>query len=68
MGVLADLVSVFTKAGVNIEQINTKNIDSTFASFDLEVDVEDLEELNNIMLKVRSKKITTSCVRLINEK
>ena len=43
-------------------------IDSTFASFDLEVDVEDLEELNNIMLKVRSKKITTSCVRLINEK
>jgi hypothetical protein len=34
----------------------------------LEVDVEDLEELNNIMLKVRSKKITTSCVRLINEK
>ena len=68
MGVLADLVSVFTKAGINIEQINTKNIDSTFASFDLEVDVEDLEELNNIMLKVRSKKITTSCVRLINEK
>ena len=24
MGVLADLVSVFTKAGLNIEQINTK--------------------------------------------
>ena len=29
---------------------------------------EDLEELNNIMLKIRSKKITTSCTRLINEK
>ena len=68
MGVLADLVSVFTKAGLNIEQINTKNIDSTFASFEMEVDVEDLEELNNIMLKIRSKKITTSCTRLINEK
>jgi guanosine-3',5'-bis(diphosphate) 3'-pyrophosphohydrolase len=68
MGVLADLVSVFTKAGINIEQINTKNIDSTFASFEMEVDVEDLEELNNIMLKIRSKKITTSCTRLINEK
>ena len=68
MGVLADLVSVFTKAGLNIEQINTKNIDSTFASFEMEVDVEDLEELNNVMLKNRSKKITTSCTRLINEK
>jgi RelA/SpoT family (p)ppGpp synthetase len=68
MGVLADLVSVFTKAGLNIEQINTKNIDSTFASFEMEVDVEDVEELNNVMLKIRSKKITTSCTRLINEK
>jgi len=68
MGVLADLVSVFTNAGLNIEQINTKNIDSTFASFEMEVDVEDIEELNNIMLKIRSKKITTSCTRLINEK
>ena len=68
MGVLADLVSVFTKAGINIEQINTKNIDSTFASFEMEVDVEDLKELNDVMLKIRSKKITTSCTRLINEK
>ena len=68
MGVLADLVSVFTKAGINIEQVNTKNIDGTFASFEMQVDVEDLDELNNVMLKIRSKKITTSCKRLINEK
>jgi len=68
MGVLADLVSVFTKAGINIEQVNTKNIDSTFASFEMEVDVEDLKELNDVMLKIRTKKITTSCTRLINEK
>ena len=68
MGVLADLVSVFTKAGINIEQVNTKNIDSTFASFEMEVDVEDLKELNDVMLKIRSKKITTSCTRIINEK
>ena len=68
MGVLADLVSVFTKAGINIEQVNTKNIVSTFASFEMEVDVEDLKELNDVMLKIRSKKITTSCTRLINEK
>ena len=68
MGVLADLVSVFTKAGINIEQVNTKNIDSTFASFEIEVDVEDLDELNDVMLKIRSKKITTSCTRLINQK
>ena len=68
MGVLADLVSVFTKAGINIEQVNTKNIDSTFASFEMEVDVEDLKELNDVMLKIRSKKITTSCTRIINQK
>jgi (p)ppGpp synthase/HD superfamily hydrolase len=68
MGVLAEILSVFTKAGINIEQVHTKSIDSTFASFEMEVDVEDLDELNDVMLKVRSKKITTSCTRLINQK
>ena len=68
MGVLAEILSVFTKAGINIEQVHTKSIDSTFASFEMEVDVEDLDELNDVMLKIRSKKITTSCTRLINQK
>jgi RelA/SpoT family (p)ppGpp synthetase len=68
MGVLAEIVSVFTKAGINIEQIHTKNIDSTFAAFEMEVDVENQEELKYIMQKLRAKKITSSCTRLINEK
>jgi (p)ppGpp synthase/HD superfamily hydrolase len=59
---------VFTKAGINIEQIHTKNIDSTFAAFEMEVDVENQEELKYIMQKLRTKKITSSCTRLINEK
>jgi guanosine-3',5'-bis(diphosphate) 3'-pyrophosphohydrolase len=68
MGVLAEIVSVFTKAGINIEQIHTKNIDSTFAEFEMEVDVENQEELKYITQKLRAKKITSSCTRLINEK
>ena len=68
IGVLAEIVSVFTKAGINIEQIHTKNIDSTFAAFEMEVDVENQEELKYIIQKLRAKKITSSCTRLINEK
>ena len=68
IGVLAEIVSVFTKVGINIEQIHTKNIDSTFAAFEMEVDVENQEELKYIMQKLRTKKITSSCTRLINEK
>ena len=59
---------MFTKVGINIEQIHTKNIDSTFTAFEMEVDVENQEELKYIMLKLRSKKITSSCTRVINEK
>ena len=68
IGVLAEIVSVFTKAAINIEQVHTKNIDSTFSDFEMEVDVESKEELQYIMQKIRSKKITSSCTRLINEK
>ena len=68
IGVLAEIVSVFTKVGINIEQIHTKNIDSTFTAFEIEVDVENQAELKYIMQKLRSKKITSSCTRLINEK
>lgn len=65
---MAEIVSVFTKAAINIEQVHTKNIDSTFSAFEMEVDVESREELQYIMQKIRSKKITSSCTRLINEK
>ena len=68
IGVLAEIVSVFTKVGINIEQIHTKNIDSTFTAFEIEVDVENQAELKYIMQKLRAKKITSSCTRLINEK
>ena len=39
-----------------------------FAAFEMEVDVENQEELKYIMQKLRAKKITSSCTRLINEK
>ena len=68
IGVLSDLVSIFTKSGINIEQVNTKNIDRTFTGFEIEADIENIDHLNKIMQKVRSKKFTSSCVRMINEK
>ena len=68
IGVMSEIVSVITKAGINIEQVHTKTIDKNFSSFEMDVDVEDLEELNDVMQKLRSKKITSSCTRIINEK
>ena len=65
---MSDLVSIFTKSGINIEQVNTKNIDRTFTGFEIEADIENIDHLNKIMQKVRSKKFTSSCVRMINEK
>ena len=43
-------------------------IDKKFAGFEIEIEVKDKEELQNIMQKVRSMKLTTSCKRNINEK
>ncbi|MDB0066578.1 ACT domain-containing protein, partial [Gammaproteobacteria bacterium] len=68
IGVLSDIVSIFAKAGINIEQVNTKAVDQKFSEFTLEVNIESLDELKRIMSKVRSKKFTASCSRIINDK
>ena len=63
-----NLTSIFTRAGINIDSVQTKDIDSNFTGFDMGIEVTDLNELNKISQKVRSKKFTSSCIRLINEK
>ena len=68
VGVLSDIVSIFAKAGMNIEQVNTKAVDQKFSEFSLEANIESLDDLKKIMSKVRSKKFTSSCVRDINDK
>ena len=68
IGVMAEVVSVFTKTGINIEHVETKNIDNNFTAFEMEVNVESREELKFVMQKLRAKRITSSCTRLINEK
>jgi (p)ppGpp synthase/HD superfamily hydrolase len=68
IGVLSDIVSIFAKAGINIEQVNTKAVDQKFSEFTLEANIESLDELKRIMSKVRSKKFTASCSRIINDK
>ena len=68
IGVMAEVVSVFTKTGINIKHVETKNIDNNFTAFEMEVNVESREELKFVMQKMRAKRITSSCTRLINEK
>jgi len=68
VGVLSDIVSIFAKSGMNIEQVNTKAVDKQFSEFSIEANIENLDELKRIMSKVRSKKFTASCVRDINDK
>ena len=68
VGVLSDLGSVFARSAINIGSVNTMTIDKKFAGFEIEIEVKDKEELQNIMQKVRSMKLTTSCKRNINEK
>ena len=68
IGVMAEVVSVFTKTGINIEHVETKNIDNNFTAFEMEVNVESREELKFVMQKLRAKRITASCTRLSNEK
>ncbi len=68
VGVLSDLGSVFARSAINIGSVNTKTIDKKFAGFEIEIEVRDRKELRNIMQKVRTMKLTTSCKRNINEK
>ena len=68
VGVLSDLGSIFARSAINIGSVNTKTIDKKFAGFEIEIEVKDRKELRNIMQKVRSMKLTTSCKRNINEK
>ena len=67
VGVLSDLGSVFARSAINIGSVNTKTIDKKFSGFEVEIEVKDMQELKNIMQKVRSMKLTTSCKRNINE-
>ncbi|MBR51095.1 MAG: guanosine 3,5-bis-pyrophosphate (ppGpp) synthetase [Gammaproteobacteria bacterium] len=68
MGILSDLTAVFSKAGINIGDLNTKKIDGKFHYFDIEIEVNSVNELKKIMQKVRAFKYTKSCTRNINEK
>ena len=67
VGVLSDLGSIFARSAINIGSVNTKTIDKKFAGFEIEIEVKDRKELRDIMQKVRSMKLTTSCKRNINE-
>jgi guanosine-3',5'-bis(diphosphate) 3'-pyrophosphohydrolase len=68
IGVLSDIISIFTRAGLNVDAVITKIIDQNFTGIEMDIQVKSSAELEVVMQKVRSKKTTSSCKRLINEK
>jgi (p)ppGpp synthase/HD superfamily hydrolase len=67
IGILADVISTFTKRGINIIAVNTKDLDVKFTECNFEIDIDNVEELRKIMQKVRSMKFVESCIRIIND-
>jgi (p)ppGpp synthase/HD superfamily hydrolase len=66
-GILADIASTFTKANLNIVNINSRDIDAMIIEFIVEAEVLNAESLNKLMIKLRSLKYVTSCSRIIND-
>ena len=66
-GSLADLASVFAKMNINISNARTRDLDTKFTEFMFEGDVLNLQHLQALMKKIRSKKFVNSCVRIIND-
>jgi len=66
-GILADIASAFTKANLNIVNINSRDIDAKIIEFIVEAEVLNAESLRKLMIKLRSLKYVTSCSRIIND-
>ena len=66
-GILADIASAFTKANLNIVNINSRDIDAKIIEFIVEAEVLNAESLSKLMIKLRSLKYVTSCSRIIND-
>ena len=66
-GILADIASAFTKANLNIVNINSRDIDAKIIEFIVEAEVLNTESLHKLMIKLRSLKYVTSCSRIIND-
>lgn len=67
VGVLSDVLSIFTREGINVVFVNTNAIDSKFANIELEIEVNDINHLNTLIDKVDAKKFVSNCSRQINE-
>ena len=66
-GRVAELDSVFEKMNINISNARTRDLDTKFTEFMFEGDVLNLQHLQALMKKIRSKKFVNSCVRIIND-
>ena len=67
VGVLSDVLSIFTREGINVVFVNTNAIDATFANIELEIEINDTKHLNILIDKVNAKKFVSDCSRQINE-
>ncbi len=66
-GILADIASAFTKANLNIVNINSRDIDAMIIEIIVEAEVLNSESLSKLMIKLRSLRYVTSCSRIIND-
>ena len=66
-GILADIASVFTKSNLNIVNIQSRDIDAMIIEFGVEVEVLNINSLKQLMVKLRSLKYVTSCLRIVND-
>ncbi|MDA9306384.1 RelA/SpoT family protein [Gammaproteobacteria bacterium] len=66
-GILADIASAFTKANLNIVNINSRDIDAKIIEFIVEAEVLNTESLRKLMIKLKSLKYVISCSRIIND-
>ena len=67
VGVLSDVLSIFSREGINVVFVNTNAIDATFANIELEIEINDTKHLNILIDKVNAKKFVSDCSRQINE-
>lgn len=67
-GILSDIASIFTKANLNLVNIQSRDIDSMMVEFIAEVDILNSDSLLRLMIKLRTLKYVSSCSRIINDK
>jgi guanosine-3',5'-bis(diphosphate) 3'-pyrophosphohydrolase len=66
VGLLADIVSVLSNAHINVQEINAKDLDDGYAVTNLVIAVSGVNQLDNIMNKLKNIKGVINIIRNSN--